>query len=92
MPDLDYSFRILFSYYRAVKSSNVVSHIFYSMKGKVTITAKSGVKLEIPDNAVIANKVKTQINLHHHMLQIMLIFVAVLYVLIVLFCAGYQWS
>ncbi|XP_009367124.2 UTP--glucose-1-phosphate uridylyltransferase [Pyrus x bretschneideri] len=26
------------------------------LKGKVTITAKSGVKLEIPDNAVIANK------------------------------------
>ena len=27
-----------------------------ALKGKVTITAKSGVKLEIPDNAVIANK------------------------------------
>lgn len=28
------------------------------MKGKVTITAKSGVKLEISDNAVLENKVK----------------------------------
>ncbi|CAN6700191.1 unnamed protein product [Malus baccata var. baccata] len=27
-----------------------------ALKGKVTITAKSGMKLEIPDNAVIANK------------------------------------
>ncbi|KAM2685459.1 hypothetical protein FF1_047162 [Malus domestica] len=27
-----------------------------ALKGKVTFTAKSGVKLEIPDNAVIANK------------------------------------
>jgi hypothetical protein len=30
------------------------------MQGKVTITAKSGVKLEIPDKAVLENKVKQQ--------------------------------
>lgn len=39
-----------------ISESNSVLHLL-TFQGKVTVAAKSGVKLEIPDGAVIANKV-----------------------------------
>lgn len=49
-----------FTYPQKLLATKFFHHFGFILKGKVVIAAKSGVKLEIPDGAVLENKVKKQ--------------------------------